>query len=55
MGWGGYNQRCNQPTEQPTKQLPDYSASPDFLLDLLDFWNLEIGNKTIQADSFNEK
>ena len=24
-------------TEQPNKQLPDYSASPDFLLDLLDF------------------
>ena len=42
MGWGGYNQRCD---DQPTKQLPNYSASPDFLLDLLDFWNLEIGNK----------
>ena len=40
MGWGCYNQRCNQPTDRPT----DYRASPDFLLDLLDFWNLEIGN-----------
>ena len=33
MGWGSYNQRCNQPNEQ----LPNYRASPDFLLDLLDF------------------
>ena len=43
MGWGGYNQRCNQPTNRPNKQLPDDRASPDFLLDLLDFKNLEIG------------
>ena len=33
----------NRTTDQTTDQLPDYSASPDFLLDLLDFWNLEIG------------
>ena len=26
------------------QQLPDYRASPYFLLDLMDFWNLEIGN-----------
>ena len=43
MGWGGYNQRCNGTNKQTNNQLPDYSASLDFLLDLWDFWNLEIG------------
>ena len=34
IGGSSYTQRCKQ---QTTKQLPDYTASPDFLLDLLDF------------------
>ena len=52
MGWGSYNQRCNQTSNQPNEQLPDYRASPDFLLDLLDFWNLEIGNNCLYDRSF---
>ena len=36
----------------PAKQLPDYRASPDFLLDLLDFWNLEIGKNHFMEGFF---
>ena len=38
-------------TEQTTnEQLPDYRACPDFLLDLLDFRNLEIGNLALSGN-----
>ena len=30
MGWGVYNQRCEQQTVWPNKKIPDYRASPDF-------------------------
>ena len=49
-------QPTKQPTKQPTEQPPDYRASPDFLLDLLDFWNLEIGNneEILQIDKVRD-
>ena len=58
MGWGGYNQRCKQPTDQPTEQLPDYSASPDFFvgpIGLFEIWRSAMATLNELKDLFKSQ
>ena len=59
MGWGGYNQRCDQRCDERTtnneQQLPEYSAFQIFqsMAGLGSLANLEFGNILIDSMQFS--